>query len=129
MPVTAKQKTLLTILLGAIVAIAPSFFGYLKARDEIGAKREESRSEAQASYKALAASVEGLQKTALEQHDYVVKLEAQIGMLVNVLAHATPSGVGIRMTSRPPLPTLETPPRPELPAPPAFDVAQQQAEK
>ena len=128
MPVTTKQKTALAIIVGAVVTIAPTFFGYLKARDEIAAKREESRSEAEAGYRALSESVKGLQKTALEQHDFTVKLEAQIGMLVTVLAQPPGSGSGgsMRLTS---LPTIEpTPARPELPAPPDFDVAQRAKE-
>ena len=126
MPVTTKQKTALAIIVGAVVTIAPTFFGYLKARDEIAVKREESRAEAEASYKTLSEAVKGLQKTALEQHDFTVKLEAQIGMLVTVLARPPGSGSGIRLTS---LPTIEpTPARPELPAPPEFDVAQRAKE-
>lgn len=126
MTVTTKQKTVLAIVIGAIVAIAPSFFSYLQARQEIREKYAENHNEAARGYDTLVASVKDLQKTALEQHDYIVKLEGQLVAMTSFLAQlsASPNG-GLRMGSQPTLPKLEKPPtRPELPAPPDFDTAQ-----
>lgn len=124
MPVTAKQKTVLAIVVGALVAIAPSFFGYLQARQEIREKYAENHNEAEAGYQALVESVKNLQKTALEQHDYIVKLEGQLETLTTVLTQLSSTTTSLRMGSG--LPKLEKPPiRPNLPAPPDnFDAAQ-----
>lgn len=124
---TPRQKTVLAIVLGALVAIAPSFFSYLQARQEIREKYKQGRDEAANGYDALVASVKELQKTALDQHDYVVKLEGQISALTAVISQLSAASPGLRMGSSP-LPRLETPPsRPNLPAPPSdFDVAQTQ---
>jgi len=120
---TPRQKTALAIVLGALVAIAPSFFGYLQATQEMRQKYKQGRDETEHGYETLVVAVKDLQKTALAQHDYVIKLEGQITMLVSVLGHL-PVTPGLRMGSGP-LPTLEKPPlRPELPAPPDFDVVQ-----
>lgn len=121
-----KQKTVLAIVIGAIVAIAPSFFSYLQARQEIREKYAENHNEAARGYDTLVASVKDLQKTALEQHDYIVKLEGQLVAMTGFLAQLSSSAGGMRMGSQPAtLPKLEKPPtRPELPAPPDFDVAQ-----
>lgn len=120
MPVSSKQKTVLAILVGALVAIAPSFFGYLQARQEIREKYKQSYVETETSYETLVTSVKDLQKTALEQHDYIVKLEGQIATLTSVIAQLSP---GLRMGA--PLPKLDKPPmRPDLPAPPDFATAQ-----
>jgi hypothetical protein len=122
-----RQKTVLTIVIGAIVAIAPSFFGYLQARQEIREKYAQSHDEAAKGYTILVESVKGLQQTVLEQHDYTVKLEGQLTALTSVLAQWSASSPGLRMGNGRPLPAAEKPPaRPELPAPPAdFTAAQQ----
>jgi len=130
--VTAKQKTVLAIIVGALVAIAPSFFTYLQTSQEIREKYRQNRAEAGNGYEALAASVKDLQKTALAQHDYIVKLEGQLVLLVNLVTKL-PTGSGAGSASGPvahasvmPVPVIELPPpRPDLPAPPeSFDVAQ-----
>jgi hypothetical protein len=121
--VTSRQKTALAIVLGALVAIAPSFFGYLQARQEIREKYQQGRDEAVNGYETLVVSVKDLQKTALEQHDYVVKLEGQLVALTSILAQLSTATPGLRMGAASPLPKLEKPPtRPNLPAPPDFDV-------
>src|SRR5262245_57013831 len=79
------QKTVLAIVLGAIVAIAPSFFSFLQARQEIREKSAENHAESAQGDETLVAAVKDLQKTVLEQHDYVVKLEGQNTTLTNVL--------------------------------------------
>jgi hypothetical protein len=120
-----RQKTVLAIVIGAVVAIAPSFFGYLQARQEIREKYTQGHVEAAAGYTTLVESVKGLQKTALEQHDYIVKLEGQLTALTGVLTQLATSTPGFRMTVSRPLPVAEKPPaRPELPAPPDFAGAQ-----
>jgi len=129
---SSKQKTALAIVVGAIVTITPSVLSYMQARDEVAAKRAESHEEAEASYKALSDTVKALQKNALEQHDYIVKLDGQLATLVSVLSQwptnapgAGSGSAGMRMTAHPPLPTIEPPPgRPDLPAPPDFTMAQ-----
>lgn len=122
MAVSSKQKTVLAILVGALVAIAPSFFSYLQARQEIREKYKQNHVETETSYETLVTSVKDLQKTALEQHDYIVKLEGQIATLTNVIARL-PSGP--RVNTSLPLPKLDKPPtRPDLPAPPDFATAQ-----
>jgi hypothetical protein len=121
---TPRQKTALAIVLGALVAIAPSFFSYLQATQEMRQKYKQGRDETEHGYETLVVAVKDLQKTALAQHDYIIKLEGQITTLVNVLGHL-PAAAGLRMGSGPPLPTPERPPlRPELPAPPDFDAVQ-----
>ena len=123
--ITSKQKTVLAIVLTAIVAIAPSFFGYLQARQEIAEKYKQGRGEAANSYETLAASLKDLQTASFAQHDYIVKLEGQITMLTRVVAQLATATPGLRMTAPPTLPTLEKPPlRPDLPAPPDFDMVQ-----
>lgn len=122
---TTKQKTVLAIVLTAIVAITPSFFGYLQARQEIAAKYKQGRGEAAHSYETLVASLKDLQTASLAQHDYIVKLEGQLSMLTRVITQITTSTSGLRMTALPALPALDKPPlRPNLPAPPDFDVVQ-----
>lgn len=112
-----RQKTVLTIVIGAIVAITPSFFSYLEARQEIREKYGQSHDEAASGHDALASSVSELQKTVLEQHDYVVKLEGQVEALTRVVTQLAAS------TGRA-LPTLDKPPgRPRLAAPPNFEAA------
>lgn len=76
-----KQKTLATILAGVVVAVTPSLFTYLQARDEIKAKYQQANDEATAGYKALVSSVTDLQKAVKEQHDYIVKLEGHVEAL------------------------------------------------
>lgn len=78
---SAKQKTLATILAGVVVAVTPSLFTYLQARDEIKAKYRQANDEATAGYKALVSSVTDLQKAVKEQHDYIVKLEGHVDAL------------------------------------------------
>jgi hypothetical protein len=134
MPVTAKQKTVLAIVLTAVVAIAPSFFGYLQARQEIREKYQLNRSEASNGYDALVTSIKDLQATVTKQHDYITKLQGQVALLAEVISSA---GSGLRMSgsgagsaSSPPElpPPLEPLPRlPPMPAPPAdFNTAQMQ---
>ena len=115
---SSKQKTVLAIVLTAVVAIAPSFFSYLQASREISARYAENHREAANGYDALAAAVKDLQKTVLEQHDYSVKLEGQVDLLTSVLSQLAPRSA-LRTGSEP-----RTPARPELPAPPgSFDAA------
>lgn len=129
MPVTPKQKTALAIVLGALVTIAPSFFTYLQARQEIREKYHQTHTEASNGYDALAASVKDLQNTLLEQHDYIVKLQGQVALLTAFLSSGSPSlrmGSGSGSAAVANLPETPTPPNLKpLPAPPAdFDVAQ-----
>ncbi len=124
MEISSKQKTGLAIVLGAAVAIAPAFFGYLQTSQEIRAKYAENHRDAAGGYDALAAAVKDLQAAALEQHDYIVKLEGQIVILTGVLTRQLAAAGGpLRMQST--LPSLDKPPaRPDLPAPPgSFDAA------
>jgi hypothetical protein len=134
---TPKQKTLAMILSGALVAVAPSFFGYLQARQEIREKYRKSHAEAEAGYAALADSVKELQTVATTQHDYIVKLEGQVSVLT-VLAQATPAadptphtgthpvrptghgtGTGGGIAKRSDVPKLDKPPpRPNFNEPP-----------
>jgi Tfp pilus assembly protein PilO len=74
----ANPKTLITLLVGAIVGIAPAWFGYLSSHEELKAKYQQTQDEATGGYAALATSVKELQTTATTQHDYVVKLEARL---------------------------------------------------
>jgi hypothetical protein len=120
---TTRQKTVLAIVLGSIVAIAPSFFGYLQATQEMRQKYKQGRDETENGYETLVAAVKDLQKAALEQHDYVVKLEGQITMLTSFITAFSTTTSGFRMSGS--LPKLEKPPlRPDLPAPPDFDAVQ-----
>jgi hypothetical protein len=131
MPVTTKQKTVLAIVLGAVVAVAPSFFGYLQARQEIREKYQLNRNEASNGYDALVTSIKDLQATVTKQHDYIVKLQGQVSLLAEVISSSgmRMSGSGAGSASSPELPPpLEPPPRlPPMPAPPAdFSTAQMQ---
>jgi len=131
MPVTAKQKTILAIVLGAVVAVAPSFFGYLQARQEIREKYQLNRHEASNGYDALATSIKDLQATITKQHDYIVKLQGQVGLLAEVISSSgmrMSSDSGAGSASPPELPAFEKlPALAPLPAPPAdFNTAQMQ---
>src|SRR5690349_6218289 len=123
MTVTPKQKTILTIVLGAVVAIAPAFFGYLQASQETREKYQQSRHEASNGYDALVKSVKDLQASVTEQHDYIVKLQGQVDLLTRALSAAaglrmTGSGTGSASVATE-LPTLDKPPElHDLPAPP-----------
>jgi hypothetical protein len=136
MAMSPKQKTLVTVVAGVIVAVTPSFFSYLQSRDEIKAKYQQASQEADTGYKALVASVADLQKAVTEEHDYTVKLEGQITALTNLVSHLRSSrpvvvhpGVGSGSGSgsaEPPLPADVRPPdRPHFERPPAnLDAAQ-----
>lgn len=90
---TPKQKTWAMVLSGIVVAVAPSFFGYLQAKDEIRARAKTSHAEAEAGYQTLTASVEELQQVVVQQHDYAVRLEGHIEALeAQVAALATEMG-------------------------------------
>jgi hypothetical protein len=121
----SRQKTVLAIVLTALVTIAPSFFSYLQARQALREKYKQSRDEAVNGYETLATSVKSLQNAVLEQHDYAAKLEGQITLLTSILAQLSTATPGLRMSAGSSLPRLEKPPtRPNLPAPPNFDAAQ-----
>ncbi len=93
---TPKQKTWATIVIGAVVAIAPSTFGYLQARQEIGEKYRLSNKEADAGYKTLVESVQQLQLIVRAQHDQITKLQGTVEALVTL--RLTP----VRIRSTPP---------------------------
>lgn len=128
MTVTSKQKTILAIVLGAVVAIAPSFFSYLQARQEIREKYRQNRAEATVGYDVLVTSIKDLQRTVTEQHDYIVKLQGQVTLITDALSPSSlrMMGSGAGSTATAALPTLEAPPElPSLPAPPPdFSTAQ-----
>lgn len=83
---TPKQKTWAMVLSGIIVAVAPSFFGYLQAKDEIKARARVSHAEAEAGYQTLSASVQELQQVVIQQHDYAVRQEGHVEALEAQLA-------------------------------------------
>lgn len=89
-----KQKTLATILAGVVVAVTPSLFTYLQAREEIKAKYRQSNDEATAGYKALVDSVTELQSVVQQQHDYVMKLEGRLEAVERRRIRITAPNVG-----------------------------------
>lgn len=118
---------------GVIIAAITGFFGYMKNRDEIRAKYQQTQVSAASGYDALAASVKELQAATLVQHDYIVKLEGHLEGLEKSLALAmTGQGTGrIRPPVEPPRnPAADLPAPPERPSygivPPDFAAAQQQ---
>ena len=129
---TPKQKTLAMIVSGALVAVAPSFFGYLQARQEIREKYNQNRAASEAGYTTLVESVEALQKNASAQHEYTIKLEAQVVVLTDLISKmrvrvsgtrpvppGTGSGSGVAVADPAPLPKMDKPPdRPVFKRPP-----------
>jgi hypothetical protein len=76
-----RSKTVLTLVIGAVVGIGPAYFGYLQSRDELKVKYQQTQDEATSGYAALAASVKELQTAVTVQHDYIVKLEANVSAM------------------------------------------------
>ena len=115
---TANQKTLAGIVAGVIVAVVPSIFGYLQARDEIQAKYLKSNAETEAGYQALKKSVEELQAEARTQHDKVVVLQAHVEFLEKRLERLDSSGRPTSPTPSPEPSAIAPPPlEPPKPAP------------
>jgi hypothetical protein len=121
---TSKPKTVLTIVVGALVAVTPALLGYLENREEIKAKYRAAQESASGGYEALSASVKELQKAVATQHDYIVRLEAHIEYMdkyvlesINRVA-STPVVVG---TPRPQLPRDPVKTAPKPPTGPRFD--------
>jgi hypothetical protein len=76
-----KVKTLATIVAGIIVAVTPALFTYLENRDEIKAKYRKTQEDATAGYAALAVSVKELQAQVVAQHEFIIKLEANLAAM------------------------------------------------
>jgi type II secretory pathway pseudopilin PulG len=122
-----KQKTVAAIIAGVLVAVAPSFFAYLQARQEIREKYVANRDKAEAGYDAVVESIKELQLTVIKEHDYVVKLEGQVAALTSILTLTrfptmTGSGTSLRVTTPAPLPRPpRAPERPDFEPSPAFN--------
>lgn len=76
-----RSKTALTLIVGAIVGIAPAYFGYLASHDELKVKYQQTQDEATGGYAALAASVKELQSSVTAQHDFIIRLETHIDLM------------------------------------------------
>jgi hypothetical protein len=122
-----KQKTIAAIVAGVLVAVAPSFFAYLQARQEIRSKYNTTHANAEAGYDTLVLSVEKLQQALIEQHDHVVKLEGQVFVLTSILPALMPTRGPASTTMKIGMPPqLPINPRPEFPPAPDFDAIQKQ---
>jgi hypothetical protein len=113
-----KTKTLAAVVAGVIVAIMPALFTYLENRDQIKAKYQKSQDDATAGYAALAVSVKELQTQVVAQHEFIIKLEANLAAMdkytldaLNRIA-SRPVGGGAR------LPVVATGDKPALLKPP-----------
>jgi hypothetical protein len=78
---TPKAKTLATVVAGVIIAVTPALFTYLENRDEIKAKYRKTQEDATAGYAALAVSVKELQAQVVTQHEFIIKLEANLAAM------------------------------------------------
>jgi hypothetical protein len=74
----ANSKTVLTLVIGAVVGVGPAYFGYLQSRDELKAKYQQTQDEASSGYAALSTSVKELQAEVTTQHDYIIKLQTHL---------------------------------------------------
>jgi hypothetical protein len=110
---TPPKKTVAVASAGILLALVPALLGYMQNRDEIRAKYNQSQSSAESSYDIVATTVKQLQAATLAQHDYIVKMQAQIEMLQVFVLSRMPdavSGVG----GRPPVTRVEPPPAPKF---------------
>jgi hypothetical protein len=111
-----RSKTVLTLIIGAVVGIGPAYFGYLSSHEELKAKYQQTQDEATGGYAALAASVKELQASVMQQHDYIIKLETHLDdmdkYIVETRAHV--GTVGVRPPVAPTT-TLKPPAPPERP--------------
>ena len=133
MPPNPQKKTAAMVLGGVLIAVTPSLLGYMQNRDEIKAKYAQSQTNASSSYDALAASVKELQAATKEQHDYSVKLQAQLEMMekyvsdldAELAAAPPPAGSHVpRAIKHTPHVSMIKPPEPKLDKPPRdYDAA------
>jgi uncharacterized membrane protein len=105
---TPARKTVLTVVIGAVVALTPPVLGYLQSRSELQQKYAQSNAEADAGYKTLVESVRELRTKVSEQHDTIARLQGHI--------EAIEAQASMRMTSAHPLPPVPRPTFVELPA-------------
>lgn len=99
-----RGRTLLTLLVGAIVGIGPAWFGYLSSHEELKAKYQQSQDEATGGYAALAASVKELQVSVTTQHDFIIKLETHLD---DMDRYMTEPGAHAHARPRPPAPPAQ----------------------
>jgi hypothetical protein len=76
-----KAKTMAAIVAGVIVAVTPALFTYLENRDQIRVKYRKTQEDATAGYAALAVSVKELQAQVVTQHEFMIKLEANLAAM------------------------------------------------
>ena len=120
-----KTKTLAAVVAGVIVAVTPALFTYLENRDEIKAKYHKTQDDAAAGYAALAVSVKELQTEVLSQHNYIIRLEANLAAMdkyvLDALNRAVTAPATIGGPPRQPLvATSDKPVRPKPPVNPRF---------
>jgi hypothetical protein len=124
-----KQKTAAAIIGGVLVAVTPSFFGYLQARQEIREKYNANRDKMEAGYDTMVASLKELQQAVVREHDYVVKLEGQVAVLTAIFSIPrplmTPSASKFTLPAITPaldaMKPINAPTRPDFSASPAFN--------
>ena len=113
-----RSKTVLTLIIGAVVGIGPAYFGYLSSHEELKAKYQQTQDEATGGYAALAASVKELQASVMQQHDYIIKLETHLDdmdkYIVETRAHVGTAGARPPVAPTTVLKPLAPPARPKF---------------
>lgn len=118
---TPPKKTVAVGVAGVIIAVLPALFTYLENREEIKAKYAKTQHEASLGYEALAKSVKELQAATLEQHDYIVKMRAQLELMEKLLLASRRVNVTAGSAPMPTLPPTASVHLPELPDRPAYN--------
>jgi hypothetical protein len=119
---TPPKKTVAMGVTAVIIAIIPALFTYLENRHEIKAKYSQTQANASSGYDALASSVKELQAATLAQHDYIVKMQAQLELMEKILlSMGRRVNVGSGSGATPALPPTAAVHLPELPDRPAYN--------
>jgi hypothetical protein len=133
---TPPKKTVAVGVAGVIIAVLPALFTYLENRQEIKAKYAKTQEQASVGYETLVTSVKELQSATLAQHDYIVKMQAQLELMEKMVL-ATNRRVNLGSGAargetpvQPPVADVRLPAPPERPAyasvPNDFTAAQMQ---
>jgi hypothetical protein len=116
------------MIIGTVaMALIPALFGYIQNRDEIKARYSQTQHEATLGFDALAKLVKELQAATIVQHDYIVKIQAQLEMMEKFVLARTRRDVGSgygsgsgRLGSAAPVVVEEPPSFPAPPPTPAY---------
>ena len=76
-----KKKTAAAVVGGVLVAVLPALLTYLENRDQIKTKTQKNQEDAIAGYAALADSVKELQARVVTQHEFMIRLEANLAAM------------------------------------------------